>query len=376
MSEIKSIGLPVMRVEEGEKRAWLPEFVSDLQNLGCQVYLESGYGAGMDFSEQDYLDLNPDVRFGDRELVYQQDCVLILRCPDELDLMQLREGTCLVSMLHYPTNPRRTEFIRSLGVRSISIDSIVDDEGIRLVENMRAVAWNGLEVAFEVLAENYPDPGFESPQRKPIQVTLMGSGLVGMQVLPAAIRYGSPDDWHKYASAGLAGVQLVALDYDTTSHEEVMLDILSKTDILVDATQRPDPSRAIIHNPWIEVMPRYAVLLDLSVDPYERGNPAGGVKGIEGMPHGNLDQYVFQPEDPNWDATVPEYIPSTHRRTAVSCYSWPGVHPRRCMEHYAKQLGPLMRSLVEHGYEGLSTDGDYYQRALYRASLRAWRSGL
>lgn len=369
MSKV-SVGFPIMHVERGERRAFLPDFIGWLSRFGVQVVLEQGYGSGMGFEQADYLAAAPQAEFSTNHETYRQDYVIILRCPSEAELLQLEEGCCLIAMLHYPTNPRRTEFIRSLGVGAISLDSIMDDEGKRLVENMAAVAWNGLEVAFEQLERSYPTPGFESPERDPVRVTLMGTGAVGMQVMPAAIRYADVERWQRLAQSGVPGVQLRAVDYDTTGHERIMLELLSTTDILVDATQRRDPSQVIVPNRWIGVMPRHAILLDLTVDPYDWADPPGGVKGIEGMPHGNLDHYVFMDADPLWDETVPANIPSDHRRTAVTCYSWPGIHPRACMAHYARQFKPLLRTLLEVGHENLSMEGDRNQRALCRASLR------
>jgi alanine dehydrogenase len=40
------------------------------------------------------------------------------------------------------------------------------------------------------------------------------------------------------------------------------------------------------------------VILDLSVDPYDFTVSPPEVKGIEGIPEGNLDQYIFAPDDP------------------------------------------------------------------------------
>jgi hypothetical protein len=42
------------------------------------------------------------------------------------------------------------------------------------------------------------------------------------------------------------------------------------------------------------------------------------------------------------------------------------------MRHYAHQLEPLIFHLVKNGCDGLSIDGDYIERALYRATLKAW----
>jgi alanine dehydrogenase len=375
MEKRMTFGFARMRAETGERRDFLPETIARLEKLGAQVFLEHGYGSGMGYSQSDYLSSAPEATFVTHEQVYQQDYVVVVRCPAEADLRLLRSGVCLISMLHYPTRPERTEMIRSLGVDAISLDSIKDDVGRRLVENLRSVAWNGMEVAFRTLRITFPAPGFDSPHRNPARVTLMGAGAVGMHVMQAAIRYGNAELWREMYERGAAGVQVTTIDYDTTSKEEIMLDLLSRTDILVDATQRPDPSQPVILNEWIAVMPKHAVLLDLSVDPYNCGDKIITVKGIEGIPHGNLDQYIFAPDDPAYEL-VPPCIPTTHRRYAVSCYSWPGLHPKECMTGYGHQLRPIFHTLIERGgLENINPRGRFFERAISRAMLSHWQSG-
>jgi alanine dehydrogenase len=355
-----------MRVESGERRAYLPAYIGRLEKRGADIKLAFDYGAKMGFRTEDYLNAAPNASFVSNQEAYKQDYVFVLRCPDEEDLRLLRPGACLVSMLHYPTRPKRTKFIRLLGVEAVSLDSLVDDNGLRLVENLRAVAWNGIEVAFETLRQIYPAPGFKSPNRPPLKVTAMGSGGVGIHVPPAAIRYGNPGLWHEMITLGVPGVQVTVIDYDTTKFDTIMFELLKQSDILVDATQRRDPSKAVIPNEWIKVMPQHAVLVDLSVDPYE---PPEVVKGIEGVPNGNLDQYVFTPNDPIYN-TIPADINRCHRRHAVSCYSWPGIHPKECMKVYGKQLAPIFRTLIDKGgTQNIDPNGDYYERAISRALL-------
>ncbi len=372
MSVPLNIGLPRMHVEAGERRDFLPDFVGKLEKNGAHVVLEHGYGSGMGFTEADYRAYAPQARFTTHEEAYQQDYVLVLRCPSDADLRRLRAGACLISMLHYPTRPERVEFLRSLGVEAISLDSLKDDNGRRLVENLRSVAWNGMEVAFNTLKPLYPSPGIESPDRKPVQVLLLGSGAVAVHVVQAAIRYANEHIWHDLASRGVPGVQVTVIDYDTTSHEEIMIRLLSRTDIMVDATQRPDPSKPVIPNAWIQYMPAHAVLVDLSVDPYQCAPGQMIVKGIEGIPQGNLDQYIFRPDDPAYDR-IPDCIPTKHRRFSVSCYSWPGIHPKQCMKVYGHQLRPVMRTIIEKGgVEKVDPKGRFFERAVARAMLSHW----
>lgn len=367
-------GFPRMHAEAGEKRDLLPEFIAGLVNRGAEVALEEGCGIGMGLTAEDYLRVAPNIKFVAHEEAYQQDYVLLVRCPSDDELRLLHPGACLMTMLHYPTRPDRVEFLRSLKIEAISLDSIKDDSGRRLVEDLRAVAWNGLAAAFSVLRKNYPPPGFESPLREPIHVTQLGAGAVGTHVMQAAIRYGDVALWKSLAAQHIPGVQLVVVDYDTTWCEPIMRALLSKTDILVDATQRPDPTQPVIPNDWVAYLPEHAVLVDLSVDPYDCSKSPMFVKGIEGMPQGNLDQYIFAPDDPAYDA-IPDCVPKINRRYSVSCYSWPGIHPKECMEVYGSQLRPLMRTLLEKGgVHNVNPQGKFFERAISRALLSTWHN--
>ena len=367
-----SIGLARMHKEPGERRDFLPSFVARLERIGARIFLEYGYGSGMGYVESDYLSVAPSVRFTNHVEVYQQDYVMVLRYPRDSDVRLMRPGACLLSMLHYPTRPQRVELVRSLGLEAISLDSLKDDTGRRLVENLSAVAWNGVEVAFKVLRSTYPDPGFGSPNRPPIRVTLLGAGAVGSHVVSAAIRYGDEDFRARMVVANIPGVQVTAVDYDITSHEVIMRPLLEQTDILVDATQRPDPTRPVIPNAWVRYLPEHAVILDLSVDPYDCGGDLSTVKGIEGIPQGNLDQYIFAPDDPIFDY-LPDCISTANRRHTVSCYSWPGLYPKRCMEVYGRQLRPILHVLIERGgIQNIDPQGSYFERAIARALCSRW----
>jgi alanine dehydrogenase len=364
-----SVGLPLMHAELGEKRCFLPKLVGCLEKYGAQVVLEHHYGETMGLTAEDFLQAAPLLNFVDNEVVFQQDIVLVLRCPDEQGIRSMRPGTCLVSMLHYATRPKRVNLLRDLGLQAISLDSISDDSGRRMVENFNAVAWNGMEAAFTLLQQIFPQPGFFSPARPPIQVTLIGAGNLGAHTVRAAVRYGNLALQEELSRNGVPGVVVSAVDTDITNQTDIMRDLLAKTDILVDASSRADTTRAIIPNQWLSHLPHHAIILDLCVDPYQQIGGEFHTKGIEGIPQGNLDQYVFTPDDPAFDA-IPAHIPSSEKRYTVSCYSWPGIHPHDCMQVYGSQLHPVMRTLVSHGgLQGINQNGNFFERAISRALL-------
>jgi alanine dehydrogenase len=369
----KSIGFPRMRQEAGEKRVFLPEFIQYLVKLGAQVFIEEGYGSRSGFAYEDYKRANPNVHRCNREEAFQKDVSLILRSPKPEEFQLFKRGTTLISMLHYPTRPLRVAKIKELGIKSISLDSIANDNNDRLVENMKAVAWNGLEAAFDWLEKDWP--GLVLPDKKPIQVLIIGAGMVGKHAVEAATKLGNIERNNEHMAANGPGAVAVSIGRNLAPNAATMESLFRQTDILVDATQRRNPSQPVVPNDWIAWLPQHAVVVDLSVDPYTLDADPPIVRGVEGIPQGNLDQYVFPADDPKWDDLVPKSVPSKHRRTTVTCYSWPGVHPEACMRHYARQLEPLMYHLFKKGYDGISIQGDYFERALYRGTLKAWLQG-
>jgi alanine dehydrogenase len=166
------------------------------------------------------------------------------------------------------------------------------------------------------------------------------------------------------------GVEVTVADFDLTWHELYMLGRLEHTDLLIDATLRPDPSRPVVPNDWVAALPPDAVILDLSVDPYDFSVDPPRVKGIEGVPEGDLDRYVFHPDDPVYEA-MPSDVQTRNRRLALSCRSWPGVHPRECMDVYGEQIEPVMRVIVRKPPERWDAHhGTYYERAVARGEVQ------
>jgi alanine dehydrogenase len=366
-----SLGLPRIHRERGERRDFLPSLVRWLDAAGVdEIVLEEGYGSAMSLPASAYALESDRVRFAPYAECMDQDLVAVLRCPSDAELSLLRPGSTFVSMLHFPTRPQRARRLLDLGVHAISLDSIVDETGRRTVENLDMVAWNGTRAAFDRIRARHPR--FEHPGRRPLRVTCLGAGAVGGRAVHAATRYGDPVLHERLAAAHVPGVEATVLDADLTRHEDYMASRLAVTDLLIDATHRADTSRPVIPNVWIAALPDDAVILDLAADPYELDADPPITKGIEGVPHGDLDRWAFGIDDPAWDALDPR-VDTTNRRTALSCYSWPGLDPAESMHLYGAQLEPVLHVLltVPPGSWDLESP-DHQERAVARAEVSRW----
>ncbi|HET8526500.1 MAG TPA: hypothetical protein VFM81_07665 [Actinomycetota bacterium] len=366
-----TLGLPRMHKEIEERRDFLPALVHHLVRLGAaQVAIEDGYGSGMDIPLDRYLELSRRVRVAPHDECLGQDVVLVLRCPDLEELGRLRRGALLLTMLHARTRPERVKTLEDGGVQGVSLDAVADDTGARLVENLETVGWAGVREAFRQIRRQHPH--FEHPGRRPLHVTCLGSGAVGGHAVRAATRYGDPDLREAMVARDVPGVEVTVVDFDLTRHEDYMLDRLATTDLLVDATQRLDPSRPVIPNRWLSALSTDAVLLDLACDPYDLDATPPVVKGIEGVPHGSLARYVFEVNDPAWDE-LDRRVDTTHRRLALSCYSWPGLDPLSSMQRYGRQLEPLVDVIFDKPVTRWDPRSDSpAERAMARAEVTRW----
>ena len=367
------LGLPRMHMEAGERRDFLPDVVAAADRAGvAAIVLEHGYGDGMGVPAEAYLAASPQARFAAYDEVMASDVVAVIRCPAEPALRQMRPGALLLTMLHYATRPRRTRLVAELGLRAISLDGVVDDLGRRQVEYLEAVGWNGVRLAFREIARVHPH--FAHPSRRPLRVTCLGAGAVGAHAVRAATRYGDHDLRAALAANDVPGVEVTVADFDLTRHEDYLLGRLEMTDLLIDATQRLDPTRPVVRNPWIAALPPDAVLLDLAVDPYDFSVDPPRTKGIEGVPHGDLDRYVFPVDDAAW-SELDGRVDTRERRLALSCYAWPGLEPLDCMRVYGRQIEPVLGVVLRVPVDRLDVDStDPQERAVARAELGRWLS--
>jgi len=280
----------------------------------------------------------------------------------------LKPNSTLVSMIHRPTHPSRVRQLSGQKVHSIAMDALVDDNGNRLIETNELCAWGGMDVACGLLFDQETiDVYCRDKAKRPFKIVILGTGRIGRHAVNAAVHGGNMDRYAKMLDGSLPAVTVEVLGRSLSGDHEYLRTTFQDTDMLVDATARTDVHTPIIPNSLLKELPSWAVILDLSADAYDAHTIPPIVKAIEGIPTGNLDKYIFKKDDPAY-ADIPKFVDTTNRRTVVSCYSWPGLQPGKCMEIYGKQLLPLIRTLIKKHLAALSGSGNQYERILFNAS--------
>lgn len=368
---MKTIGFPRMHKEKNEKRDFLPDIFEKFKFENYKFYLEYGYGSDMGYTEDDYLSKNNRIEFVNHKECYGKDVVIVLRAPEFYELDWMKKGSILVSMLHYPTRAGRNKKLIDLGINGISLDSIRNDFMERVIVNYRDTAGNGMELAFIELSKSMHN--FYSNQRDVITVSIIGAGMVGLTAAKSAVKFGGNDIFKASEKAGTKGVVVKMISRNVTCDDREMIRLFMDTDILVDASNRDNPSKYIVKNDMIGFLKNHSIILDLSCDPYLTDIEPIQVKAIEGIPTGNLDKPVIYTEDEIYKS-IPPVVNTKNRRTVVSCNAWPGLKPKECMELYGKQLLPFLKCIFENDFDCIYGDSDdYFKRALYRGTMEYYK---
>ena len=368
MSKVKTIGFPRMIKEKGEKRDFLPELFSWLNKYNeVDVYLEKGYGQGMGFTHEDYIKANPNIKFISHEEIYKKDLVVVLKSPTDEEIKLMGKGSHLVSMLHYPTRKIKNKLLLHQGINCYSMDSMVDDDGVRMLVNYKGTSRSAVKAGFYELKKRMPK--FMSKERGPIKVTIIGMGFVAQQAAKALEEFSDIE----FLEKEIPGVVVRMLPRTITNHYNLLEEIMKNTDLLIDASKRLDTTKYIVSNKLIGYLPQSAVILDISADPYnDKLNPVQ-VKAIEGIPTGNLEKYIFETDDISYEG-IPKAVDTTNRRVVVSCSAWPGVDPKDCMKVYDKQIKGFLDVLLKKDLDCLDINSENaFERSLYRSTLKYYQ---
>jgi alanine dehydrogenase len=373
----KTIGLPRMIAREGFRREFLPDFVGRLiRKCRLNVVAEEGYGSDLGLSMADYPG---EMRAAGREEIFRNsDYVLSLTSPAHEDIGMMGRGQMLIAMLHYPTRPERNQLMRQRGICAISLDSLVDWNGERMVEDLRRTAWNAVTAGYIELRKAMGDELWFSKEREELEIYLIGTGAVGKQALNAAMKMGNTNYLAELEQRGGNPFAHVFATASLHSRHNYLMEKLGRgyrPDMIIDTSLRCDPTKEIITRDDLKRLPEGCVILDVVADEYE----GDVIKGISGTPTGNEHKFVFYPGDAEW--TDPARVPPEYqiadpkdRRIVVSHHAWPAYGSvgdlRQNMAHYGNQIFLYMRELVDMNLRRYHEEIEWsYRKSLYQASL-------
>lgn len=379
---MKIFGFPQMDLIKGIRRSYPPHLILFFAKQNkVLLYLEEGYGEDIGYTKSDYLVEN--VSFKPKHEVFSNSHYIVcITAPSAREIDMMKEDQTLLAFLHYNTHDVRNRLFYDRKINTISLDELIDPAtNRRMVEDLRATSFNAIKAGLMALKESWGDDKWFSPYREHIKAYVMGTGKVGANAINALANFRYTGLRQELVDNGNCKIAVVALGFRETGDKEFMNKyILPNADILVDATYRPEGKNHlhIIDKEQLEILPKDAVICDISADKYDVSGETHVVKAVQGIPTGKDRDYGRPIFKKNHDAFSNEsYVPKEYQltprqiRTSVSSYSWPsfGSNSDRLenVEIYARQITPILQFLIDYGIDGIKTPEDFKTSALNNA---------
>lgn len=242
---MKTVGFPISRKENERRRALIPQDAAKLKNPG-QLYIESGYGEVLGYTDDDYAAAGCHIT--DFDGVMACDIICDAKIGDEPFLADLRPGQTVFGWVHAVQHRDITDAIALKGGTAYCWEDMFEDG--------RHVFWRNNEIAGEAAVVH----AFQcwGKMAYHCDVALIGRGNVARGALKILDKLG-------------ANVMV----YDRRTEKQFQKD-LGKYDVLVNGilwdTSRTDH---IIYREDLQRMRRGSLIIDISCDTH------GGVETSE-----------------------------------------------------------------------------------------------
>jgi len=190
------IGVP-KEIKNHEYRVGMtPASVNELVHHGHQVIVETMAGAGIGFSDDDYIAAGAEIRDSAEKVFAEAEMIVKVKEPLAEERARLREGQILFTYLHLaPDLPQTQDLIKS-GATCIAYETVTSDRGsLPLLAPMSEVAGRmSIQAGAQCLEKSKMGRGMllgGVPGVSPAKVVIIGGGVVGTNAAQMAVGMGA-----------------------------------------------------------------------------------------------------------------------------------------------------------------------------------------
>ncbi|ENQ8615958.1 alanine dehydrogenase [Vibrio fluvialis] len=186
------IGVPKEIKNHEYRVGMIPASVRELASYGHQVFVETNAGAGIGFSDDDYIAVGASILPTAADVFAKADMIVKVKEPQAVERAMLREGQILFTYLHLaPDFPQTEELIKSKAV-CIAYETVTDNMGrLPLLAPMSEVAGRmSIQAGALTLEKSHGGSGLllgGVPGVAPAKVVVIGGGVVGANAARMAI---------------------------------------------------------------------------------------------------------------------------------------------------------------------------------------------
>jgi NAD(P) transhydrogenase subunit alpha len=182
--------------ELGEARvALVPDTIARLVKAGFEVLVQTGAGAGANFSDAAYSAVGATVT-DDLDSLYESiDILLKVAPPNEEEIDRLKSGTVLIGFLDPLNDPHRVKKLSDRGITAFSMELIPRSSRAQSMDALSSQAnlagYKAVLLAAVHLPKMFPMMTTAAGTIAPAKVLVLGAGVAGLQACATARRLGA-----------------------------------------------------------------------------------------------------------------------------------------------------------------------------------------
>lgn len=188
------IGVPKEIKVHEYRVGMVPASVSEAVAHGHKVYVETNAGAGIGFSDQDYIDAGAQILPTAEAVFAESEMIVKVKEPQAVERAMLREGQILFTYLHLAPDPEQTHDLVNSKAVCIAYETVTDDKGrLPLLAPMSEVAGRmSIQAGAQALEKSHGGRGMllaGVPGVEPAKVVIIGGGVVGANAAQMAVGF-------------------------------------------------------------------------------------------------------------------------------------------------------------------------------------------
>ena len=268
------VGVP-SEIKTHEYRVGLtPASVREYVQRGHKVLVQSGAGAGIGASDENYRQAGADIAKSAADIFKSADMVVKVKEPQLAECAQLREGQILFTYLHLAPDPEQTAALVKSGCTAVAYETVTDEKGgLPLLAPMSEVAGRlAIEAAGVALKRPAGGRGLligGVPGVPAGRVVVIGGGVVGLHAARMAVGLGAEVTILDRSLPRLREIDDLFAGRVRTlySTSEALDNEVAAADVVIGAVLVPGASAPkLVSRAKLKAMKPGAVIVDVAID--------------------------------------------------------------------------------------------------------------
>ena len=268
------VGVP-KEIKVHEYRVGLtPASVAELVAAGHQVIVQTNAGAGIDLTDEDYVQAGAEIAPDAKAVFAAADMIVKVKEPLQQEIALLEPRHTLFTYLHLAADKPQAEGLMKSGATCIAYETVTARDGsLPLLRPMSEVAGRmSIQVGAHYLEKEQGGRGIllgGVPGVPPAKVAILGGGVAGVNAAQMAVGMRADVTIYDISNARLAELDMFFSSQIKTAYASraTIAKAVAESELVIGAVLVPGAAAPkLVTRDMLKTMKRGSVLVDIAID--------------------------------------------------------------------------------------------------------------